>query len=59
MFAEVHNALQRIWGKLCAAGQKDDNIIASNIGGHLEELEDMLLKEREEFQVFHVGFCIF
>lgn len=53
----MHGALHRIREKLCGAGQKDDTIKASG-RGQLEELDKMLLKEGEEFQVSHLSFCL-
>ncbi|KAI4380834.1 hypothetical protein MLD38_006977 [Melastoma candidum] len=49
LFSEVHNALERVLEKSVGSLSEDGNYTASLARSHMEELERMLLKQKEEF----------
>lgn len=58
LFSEVYNAVQKISEKFLGSGSQDGGIRASESRICIEELEAMLQKDKEEFQVAGLKFII-
>lgn len=55
LFTELRNALNQILGKRPLAGTQDGGKKAPESSHQIAELEEMLQKEREDFEVVHLN----
>lgn len=59
LFTEVQNAIHRISDKIFGAGLQDGDIKAPEpLRPRVTELEELLEKEKEDFEVAHLGFVL-